>query len=283
LEPLLIEPNAWTILTARNSFCSIALICMGLSHSVQAQSASVSTKQLCSPGIVGVVGESLEIEDFSYGNGGVIVSDVCKVWPKDEAITLAAIAYRATSEDVLNLAVAMINNGSNKVIASYKEMLGKQTDIQLGRGGLSIDTARYDVTKGTRAFGVDVTRGTIKECGESGLGRVRNLYVLDGNEIRPIVKGFYLSYWRFAPGSNLGWVNSETAVMDTTPAIETITLKIAIKKSLTNDYFDLSIFSVSAYDDGYKSNREPFQYELKYDGKQYPLNEMSKAYLKWLR
>ncbi|MBI5889247.1 MAG: hypothetical protein HZB47_01040 [Nitrosomonadales bacterium] len=279
----MIELNAWAILTARKAFCSIALICMGLSQSVQAQSASVSTKQLCSPGIVGAVGESLKIKDFTYGNGGTIVSDVCKVWPKDETITLVAIAYRATSVDVLNLAVAMIDNGRNEVIATYKEMLGKQADIQLGRDGLSIDTARYDVTKGTRAFGVDVTRGTIMDWGESGLGRVRNLYVLDGNEIRPIIKGFYLSYWRFAPGSNLGWVNSETAVTDSTPAIETITLKIAISKSLTNDYFDLSIFSVSSYDDGFKSNREPFQYKLKFDGKQYPLNEMNKAYLKWLR
>jgi hypothetical protein len=279
----LIELNTWSILAARNAFFSIALICVGLNQSVHAESVSASVKQVCSPELIRVVGASLRTEEISLGNGGAIVSDACKVWPKDESITLVAIAYRATSDDVLNLAVAMIDNGSNRVIASYKGALGKQADVQLGRGGLSIDTARYDVTKGTRAFGVDITRGTIKDSGESGLGRIRNLYVLDGNEIRPIIKGFYLSFWRFSPGNNLGWVNSENAAIASTPAIETITLKISIGKSLTNDYFDLSIFSVSSYDDGFKSSGEPFQYELKYDGKQYPLNEMNKAYLKWLR
>jgi hypothetical protein len=283
MEPLLIELNTWSILATRNAFFSIALICMGLNQSVHAESASASVKQVCSPELIRVVGESLKTDKLLYGNDSAIVSDACKVWPKDESITLVAIAYRATSDDVLNLAVAMIDNGSNRVIASYKEMLGNQADIQLGRGGLSIDTARYDVTKGTRAFGVDVTRGTIKASGESGLGRIRNLYVLDGKEIRPIIKGFYLSYWRYAPESNLGWINSENSAIASAPAKETITLKISIGKSLTNDYFDLSIFSVSSYDDGFKSNREPFQFELKYDGKQYPLSEMNKAYLKWLR
>jgi hypothetical protein len=191
-------------MSARNVFCSFALICMGLSQTALAESTGAVGKQVCGPELIRVVGESLKTDIFSYGNTGAIVSDVCKVWPKDESITLVAIAYRASSEDVLNLAVAMIDNGSNRVIASYKEMLGNQADIQLGRGGLSIDTARYDVTKGTRAFGVDVTRGTIKASGESGLGRIRNLYVLDGKEIRPIIKGFYLSYWRYAPESNLG-------------------------------------------------------------------------------
>lgn len=279
----MIDRNTWTIMTARNAFCSIALICMGLSQPVQAQSTSVSVKQLCSPDLVSVVGDSLGTKDFSYGNGDAIVAGACKVWPKDEAITLVAIAYRAPSDDALNLAVAMIDNSSNEVIASYKGVLGKQAEIQLGRGGLSIDTARYDVTKGTRAFGVDVMRGPIKDCSESGLGRIRNLYVLDGDQIRPILQGFYLSYWRYAPGSNLGWISSENAEIATAPATETITLKIAIGKSLTNGFFDLSVFSVSTYDDGSKSNRVPFQYELKYDGKQYPLNEMNKAYIKWLR
>jgi len=280
---LLIELNTWAIMAARNVFFSIALICVGLNQSVHAESASASVKQVCSPELIRVVGVSLRTDEISLGNGGAIVSDACKVWPKDESITLVAIAYLAPSVDVLNLAVAMIDNSNNKVIASYKGMLGKQVDIQLGRGGLSIDTARYDVTKGARAFGVDITRGTIKDCSESGLGRVRNLYVLDGNELRPIIKGFYLSYWHLAPGSDFGWVNNGNVAITSAPPKETITLKISIGKSLTNDYFDLSIFSVSLYDDGFKSNREPFQYELKYDGKQYPLIEMNKAYLKWLR
>lgn len=279
----MIELDAWTILAARSAFCSIALICMGLGQPVQAQSASVSGKQLCSPDLASIVGDSLGTKDFSYGNSGAIIAETCKVWPKNETITLAAIAYRAPSDDVLNLAVAMIDNGRNIVIASYKEVLGKLADIQLGRDGLSIDTARYDVTKGKRAFGVDVTRGPVKDCGESGLGRIRNLYVLDDDQIRPLIKGFYLSYWRYVPGSNLGWISSENAGMASAPVTETITLKIAIGKSLTNGYFDLSVFSVSSYDDGSKSNRVPFQYELKYDGRQYPLNEMNKAYLKWLR
>lgn len=279
----MIELNTWTILTARSAFCSIALICIGLSQPVQAQSASVSVKQLCSQDLISVAGDSLGMKDFSYGNSGAIIAEACKVWPRDEAITLVAIAYRAPSDDVLNLGVAMIGNGRNMVIASYKEVLGKQADIQLERGGLSIDTARYDVTKGTRAFGVDVTRGRVKDRRESGLGRVRNLYMLDGDQIRPLIKGFYLSYRRHAPGSNLDWISSENSGMAYAPVTETITLKIAIGKSLTNGYFDLSVFSVSSYDDGSESNRVPFQYELKYDGKQYPLDEMNRAYLNWLR
>lgn len=279
----MIELNTWMTWAARSAFFSIALICIGQNQSAYAESSGTSAKQVCSPELIRVIGESLRADNFSYGNAGAIVSDVCKVWPKDESITLAAIAYRVTSSDVLNLAVAMIGNGSNKVIASYKGRLGKQSDIQLGRDSLSIDTARYDVTKGTRAFGVDITRGQTNGCGESGLGRIRNLYVLDGDEIRPIIQGFYLSYWHVAPGGNFGWGGNESAVTASVPAIETITLKIAIGKSVSNGYFDLSIFSVSSYDDGFKSNRVPFQYELKYDGKKYPLNEMNKAYLKWLR
>lgn len=224
----------------------------------------------------------MQIDEFSYDRG-VVVSDACKIWPKDNAITLVAVAYHAGAEDALNLAVAMTDNGRNTVIASYKGLLGKQADLHLGQNSLNIDTARYDVSKGIRAFGVDVTKGNFADCGERKPGRVRNLYVLDGDELRPIIEGFYLSCARVVRGSNPACTSSENAAKAPEPVIETITLKIALGKSVTHDYFDLSVFSISSYDDGSQANREPFQYELKYDGRQYPLTEMHKAYLEWLR
>jgi hypothetical protein len=270
-------------MTTRNVFFSIALICLGLSQSVYAQSDSEPGKQACSTDLINVVGRHIQLEDFSYGNAGVLVADACKVWPKDNTITLLAIAYLAKPDDVLNLAVAMIDNSNSKVIASYKDVLGKQAAMHLGRNSLNIDTARYDVTRGIRAFGVDITRGNIADCGASGQGRVRNLYVLEGNEIRPILEDFYLSSWRFVSGGDPGCISRENVLKASEPVIETIVLKIAIDKSVTNDYFDLSIFSMSSINNGSQSNREPFQYELKYDGKKYPVNEMNKAFLKWLR
>lgn len=262
------------------SFYATALLGLMLSQPAHAQFASVSGRQVCSTELLGMVGKSIRLEEAAHGNGGVLAA-ACKVWPKDEAITLVAIAYRAGADDGLNLAVAMLDNGRNQLIASYTGRLGRQAEMRLGPDSLSIDTARYDVTRGIRAFGVDVTN-RVADCSRSGPRRMRNLYVLDGTEIRPIMDGFDLSYQR-GQGSLPACPAGVDAASAVAPVMETVTLKIALGQSLTHDYRDLSIFSVSSFSDGSPSSREPFRYELKYDGRQYPLDEMHKAYLEWLR
>jgi hypothetical protein len=237
-----------------------AIALLGLSCSVYAETSTNLVDQHCSDSTVRLVGKHFAISDF----GGVIVAGVCKVWPKDKSLTIAMFAYESDEDYRKELVVAMVNSAKGSVVASYKGFIGEDAAMRVSETSLRIDTARYDIAPGVRAFGLDVTSGYSSGCGDGGLGAIRTLYVREGSTIRPILENFITHTWRIVQGGPTCAPDGKELVT------EDIFYGIGIGKSVTNGYANLVITPAISFSNGVASARKPFQYEIRYDGKEYP-------------
>ena len=80
--------------------------------------------------------------------------------------------------------------------------LPEDAAIRIGQGSLRIDTARYDLAPGVRAFGIDVTsQASGPRCAEGGFGPLRTLFVQAGRSLRPVLASVELSSWRLVSGA----------------------------------------------------------------------------------
>ncbi len=266
----------------KNTTFAFVFICFSFVQSVHAHPDS--DKQRCSEPIVNLVGRHFNISDFSYPrdgmypsaeNGGVITAGACKVWPKNNAITIAAFAYDDDSEiNGKSLVVVMVDNRKNKIISAYK---GAQIDFAgfyVAQDGLQIDTARYDLAPGIRAIGLDVTETYNPNCGDGGAGPARTLFVQDGGMIRPVLENFYTSTWSLVQGNKCGAGDEEIVS-------EYLSYSIEISKAATNGYANLIITATLSYDNGDKPKQKPFQYELHYDGNRYQNSGGGTEFANW--
>jgi hypothetical protein len=73
-------------------------------------------------------------------------------------------------------------------------------DLVVSGNSLRIDTARYDLAPGVRAFGIDVSSlGMSSSAAEAGSSDGRTLFVREGATLRPVLTGFQLKAWSW-PG-----------------------------------------------------------------------------------
>jgi hypothetical protein len=270
---------------ARNIVSALALICVGLVQSVYAQPDSEI--QRCNESIVSLVGKHFGISDFSFPrhgmypsaeNGGVITAGACKVWPKNTAVTIAAFAYEDEYEaNGKSLAVALIDNNKGEIVATYKGAQMDSAGFGVAQDGLRIDTARYDLAKGVRAFGLDITESYNANCGDGGVGPARTLFIQEGNTIRPILENFSTYGWSYVQGGNARCGANDEEVIN-----QYISYSLGISKTQTNGYANLIITASLSYDDGEKPKLGPFTYELRYDGNKYQNNGGGVEFSKWL-
>lgn len=245
-------------MTYRQTILNFVLFTFALCHSVYAQADSEQKKQDCSDTMVKLVGKHLGISDFLH-TSDVIAAEACKVWPKDNSKTIAIFAYDAGVEDEKQLIVVLVDTLKERIVATYEGTIQEDAAMTVGPGSFRIDTARYDLAPGVRAFGLDVTTSYRQGCVDGGLGPARTLFVQDGKEIRPILENFYISSWSYVQGG-------PSCAEGKNVVIEEITYSIGIGNKTTNGYANLKITAYSAA----KTKRKSFQYELRYDGKQYP-------------
>lgn len=138
------------------------------------------------------------------------VAQTCKPWPYDPAIRLAAIAFAGDAttpagERDLELRVAMLDAGSGKVVALYAQAMGEDGSLELAADSLRLDTARYDLAKGVRAFGVvvhSVARGA--SCPDFDSDDALTLLVREGRRLRPVLQQ-NLTVWRQVQGELCNW------------------------------------------------------------------------------
>jgi len=242
-------------------------------------------EQICGVQTIGIVGRFLNIDEFKIPpNGGypnqeaIIAAAACKTNPGNKKITIAAIAYESKKKYIKALVIALVDNVRGKVISSYSGEIGEDAAMRVQSGSLWIDTAAYNLRNDVRAFGLDVTSGYISNCGDGGMGAVRTLYVQEGKTIRPVLEDLTMSYWSFI---QVGQSRCTGADAPEESITENFGLSISVSNTKTNGYNDLSITAVSSRDDGKKTNREPFHFNLLYDGKKYRTEEMQKAFWKW--
>jgi hypothetical protein len=202
-------------------------------------------------------------------NGGLVIAAVCKAWPVGKPRTIAAIAYDAGVEYEKRLLVALLDPSTGTVLAAYSGSIDEDATMNVEANSIRIDTARYDLAPGVRAFGIDVESGYTPGCVEGGMGPRRTLFIQEGKVLRPVLENLYLSSWRFVKNdmATCG-PGADTAITETT------SYGIGIGKTVTNGFADLRITGTSSYSNGAKSRRKPLSFELRYDGKVYPTDKL---------
>lgn len=250
---------------------------LGVVGLATAQVSEGTAAQRCSATQLAQLGTQLGVSRFTQSEMGVVVSAACKVWPKDNSKTIVAVGYSTAVETEKAIVVAISETGSGKVDSLYRSKVEEDAGTELHAGSLKIDTGRYDLAPEVRAFAVDMeSNGRGASCPEGGSGAMRTLFVQNGSAIRPVLENLALEDWQYVSGGpamcNLG--NAETVV-------EKFPTSVGISKATSNGFADLVISIASKLDNAKKSKRQPFQYVLKYDGRQYPTKEMERAYWKW--
>lgn len=250
-----------------------------------AQAQSEKNAGRCSDATVKLVGKRFHLDNFVYPewgeseNGGLIVAGVCKSWPIDNMRMIAAFAYNEGVEYEKLLVVAVINTRTNQIISSYKSSIQEDASLTVGENSLRIDTARYDLAPGVRAFGIDLTNSYHQGCGDGGLDTVRTLYVPDRKTLRPVLRLYAISFWRYVQQGN--GPCAPLVPENVAEIIENLGLTLEMSKSVTNGYRDIVIRASSSRDDDKPTGKGRFSYVLQYDGSQYPTDQMWKAFEKW--
>ena len=257
------------------TFC---FACAPLSQTAYATQYYDPALQICSNQMVADVGEQMHIANFAYSQnayeataetGGVIVAGVCKVWPKDNDITIVAFAYNAGVADEKSLILATINSRTHAIIARYKSVIQEDAGMRVENSSLHIDTARYDLAKGVRAIGLDMTSGYIPHCEDGGIGSQRTLFVQETDALRPVLENFIMSEWQYTQGGNVRCTGPNSPEVITQES----QYHIAMSPKYTHGFADLIISATNSThnieSDKTTKMSTSVQYTLHYDGKTY--------------
>lgn len=193
------------------------------------------------------------------GDDRPAISSACKPWPGKEPYTLGVFVYDGIAQDTRRILVALLDQPRSTVVASYWAAVPSDA-IETYREGIRIDTARYQLQPGLRAFGVDFNT-TEPRYQYGGYGPMRTLYVREGEAIRPVLSGMAIASWRLL---NDPW---EKGAEENGPApeFERFNSTIAIAATRSKGYADLLVTRKSD-----RPGAKPTTQLLHYDGRQYP-------------
>jgi hypothetical protein len=114
----------------------------------------------------------------------------CRKDPADTRHAIVALAYHgdaqdASDEDDYDLDVAIVDIDSGDILAHRHDAKGIESDaVSLGR--VWLDTARYDLAPGKRAFGVRTENSA--HCWQCAFGYTNlSLYLQDGKQLRKLL------------------------------------------------------------------------------------------------
>ncbi len=131
------------------------------------------------------------------------VTAACKRSPADADVLIVAAAY-VQGEDDKNEIVALVDTKARAVRAAFTGTIAEDTITRVG--SFRIDTARYDLAPGVRAFGVDFSSiGRASGAAEFvRSGPERTLFVQQGASLKPVLDGFSLTTWSAVPDRDRG-------------------------------------------------------------------------------
>lgn len=196
----------------------------------------------CDQTILDTLGEFLGVKNFrvyTYGDkAAAVVAATCKPWPKDRNIMLVTAAYDLPNDqhpDDVGAAkpfvVAMVDTSRQSVISSFKDEIGQDATLQvIGDDSVKLDTARYDLAPGIRAFGVVLYGASAPHCVDGWYHNYLILFVRERMKLRPVFMA-PLDQWNTVKGE----VCSNLAVTDDAH------LTISVGKSRSHGFADLSV------------------------------------------
>ncbi|MGY0612054.1 PA3715 family protein [Luteimonas sp. A501] len=199
-----------------------------------------------------------------------IVAEACKAWPYDPGRLLVAAAY-STDESFsgnreLQIRVAVLDAQDLRFLAGHAWKESEDAGFELLDHALTLDTARYDLAPGVRAFGVIVENAAPgPSCPDYRYDRELRLFVVDGGRLRPVLRQ-HLDAWMRVEGEpcspSMGPVVTDQA-----------DIMLAMGEQLHAGYRDIRLSArISRASSG--SDATALRTErgmLRYDGRQYRL------------
>lgn len=209
-----------------------------------------------------------------------VVSHDCKPWLAQKDTLLLSLIHvlpRDPSSSDKQVAVAMINTKTRRVISSYRDALRHDGTICTPTWRIALDTAKYQLTPHVRAFGYRITNpGSCPSCNQAD-DRL-TLLVREGKKLRPVLSSLAMLRDRTLDGCK-GFQTSPQSYM------EVGFLTLGIEKSSNHGYADLLLKTEISYatNGSYTGNHvfpepKPAYYTLRYDGKRYRAEEESRPW-----
>lgn len=217
------------------------------------------------------------------GEDAPIVAQACRVWPYDPSLALATVAYLLPGSDRigerdLRLVVAVLDADDARLHAVHETDLGEDAAFALTSDGLLLDTARYDLAKGVRAFGV-VLRSSAAgaSCPDGRSNDEMTLYVREGETLRPVFTS-NLDFWARVEGEPCSWAPGQRLVT------EEARFTIAVQPTAHHGFADLRVQSnvtrtetVTGSDRETSSQRRDSRV-LRYDGTRYDTSALQNGF-----
>lgn len=211
-----------------------------------------------------------------------LVAQACRVWPYDDSLALAAVAYPLPASDddgrVLRLVIALLGARDADILAVHETDLGEDAVFALDEGGLRLDTARYDLAQGVRAFGVGVRSSAPgPSCPDGRFNDELTLYVREGETLRPVFTS-YMDFWTRLEGEPCGWAQDQRLVT------EEAALTIAVEPSVHNGFADLRItanvarIESAATTDAEQTERRRVSRVVRYNGSRYDVDALENGF-----
>jgi hypothetical protein len=193
----------------------------------------------------------------------IVIEAECKVWSYRPNILIAAVAYQTGNDESISngrtimLGTALYDLSSKKLMAHHLMDTSDEGGIRLAESGISIDTARYDVVPGNRAFAVRLNKAyyTSQTLAEGGANDYFNLFVFDGKDIQQLIADMPLFYWEMDP------VRGSYSEDD--PTSEKAQFSITVAGTSKNGYKDLILSSKT------RPSGRKLSHKISYDGQHY--------------
>jgi hypothetical protein len=101
------------------------------------------------------------------------------------------------------LALALVNAKTQRIVSRVREALEEHSMLRFDAGLVTLDTARYRLAPGVRAFGVALRLQNRSRCVDGGQDGMWRLFVPEGAAIRAVTNDgeLHLHMWRYAEGS----------------------------------------------------------------------------------
>jgi len=243
---------------------ALALCLLPLAHSEARQA------QPCDSALLDSLATQLDQHGWAVPRGHadrLLVAAACKPWPDDSNLSVVTLAYRdaedsePVGERTLNWLVAKVDTATGQLRERYDAYLEEDAELEVNADSLWLDTARYHLAPGVRAFGVvvrSVARGA--SCPDAGFHDLLTLVMPDGSKLKPVFST-YLSSWSTVKGTS--------CVMDSDFESEQADLTLSIGSKQSHGYADLVV--TARVRPGREENiLRTVSRTISYDGTHYP-------------
>lgn len=199
---------------------------------------------------------------------GTLAAAACKPWPDDGRQTVVALAYETSEERnpaegrSLRLLLGLADTQTGRLTATYSDNEEEDAGWAIDARSLRVDTARYHLAPGVRAFGF-VTHSAARgpSCPDFNYNDLLTLVVPDGDRLRPVLR-VYLYQWM--------QTTENTCPNSPDARAESAQITLSLGKETSHGFADIIL---TADVTGSEGEPRTVKKVLRYDGKQYPQEE----------